>query len=89
MATQETSTPGRRNPPPVIRDEQPLLRLLVAEATRRGDTLLFHELEADTGHSKTTYQWLNALQQAAAGSVQGLLEIAALRRQSSQGNNLF
>ena len=31
---------GRRgNPPPHSRDEQPLLRVLMAEATRRGDTL--------------------------------------------------
>lgn len=30
---------GRKNPPPLIRDEQPLLRMLVAQATRRGQTL--------------------------------------------------
>lgn len=29
----------RGGPPPVLRDEQPLLRVLVAEASRRGDTL--------------------------------------------------
>lgn len=34
-----TSQPSKANPPPVRRDEQPLLRVLVAEATRRGDTL--------------------------------------------------
>ncbi|OOG58056.1 LysM peptidoglycan-binding domain-containing protein [Polaromonas sp. C04] len=33
------STGKRGNPPPVLRDEQPLLRALVAEAARRGDTL--------------------------------------------------
>lgn len=193
MTTQETTPLGRRNPPPVLRDEEPLLRLLVAEATRRGDTLamlakslgvsyerlaqwrrhdaaisrahrgvhekaavylgvptvlvlvltgsiglqefawpgdgamndrvnrelerlrqnpflggfvpselesaapairlfvsfLFHELDGDMGHCKTTYRWLSALQQAAAGSVQGQLEMKALRRQSSEGNSLF
>jgi len=32
-------TQKRRNPPPVTVDEQPLLKALVWEATRRGDTL--------------------------------------------------
>lgn len=36
---KKASTAKRGNPPPVLRDEQPLLRVLVAEATRRGDTL--------------------------------------------------
>lgn len=39
MTTKETSVKKRRSPPPLTRDEQPLLRALVAEATRRGDTL--------------------------------------------------
>jgi hypothetical protein len=39
MTTKETSPAKRRNPPPITRDEQPLLRALVFEATRRGDTL--------------------------------------------------
>lgn len=38
MTTKENSS-TRRNPPPMARDEQPLLRALVSEATRRGDTL--------------------------------------------------
>lgn len=38
--TKKKPNSGRRgNPPPHARDEQPLLRVLVAEATRRGDTL--------------------------------------------------
>lgn len=37
---KRTKTVERRNPPPVGRTEQPLLRVLVAEATRRGDTLV-------------------------------------------------
>ena len=39
MTTKATKTTRRGNPPPLIQDEQPLLRVLVAEATRRGDTL--------------------------------------------------
>lgn len=39
MKHKETSNTRRRSPPPLLRDEQPLLRILVAEATRRGDTL--------------------------------------------------
>lgn len=39
MTTKEKSPVKRRNPPPITRDEQPLLRALVLEATRRGDTL--------------------------------------------------
>ena len=39
MTTKEKSPVKRRNPPPITRDEQPLLRVLVSEATRRGDTL--------------------------------------------------
>lgn len=39
MTTKETSAIKRRSPPPLTRDEQPLLQALVAEATRRGDTL--------------------------------------------------
>lgn len=39
MTKKENSPGTRRNPPPLTRDEQPLLRALVAEATRRGDTL--------------------------------------------------
>lgn len=39
MTSKETHAPRRRGPPPAVRDEQPLLRALVAEATRRGDTL--------------------------------------------------
>src|SRR5674476_692391 len=38
MKKEESST-GRANPPPIVRDEQPLLKALVAEATRRGETL--------------------------------------------------
>ena len=38
--TKKKPNSGRRgNPPPHTHDEQPLLRVLVAEATRRGDTL--------------------------------------------------
>jgi hypothetical protein len=36
---KEESRTGRANPPPLIRDEQPLLKVLVAEATKRGETL--------------------------------------------------
>ena len=36
---KRASTGKRGSPPPVLRDEQPLLRALVAEAARRGDTL--------------------------------------------------
>lgn len=36
---KRASTGKRGGPPPVLRDEQPLLRALVAEASRRGDTL--------------------------------------------------
>lgn len=39
MTSKETTTAKRKSPPPVVRDEQPLLRALVAEAARRGDTL--------------------------------------------------
>ena len=39
MTTKETSDKKRRSPPQLTRDEQPLLRVLVAEATRRGETL--------------------------------------------------
>lgn len=39
MTTKEKSPAKRRNPPPITGDEQPLLRALVSEATRRGDTL--------------------------------------------------
>lgn len=39
MTKKEPNSGRRGNPPPHTRDEQPLLRLLVAEATRRGDTL--------------------------------------------------
>ena len=39
MTAKETKTAQRGNPPPLGRDEQPLLRILVSEATRRGDTL--------------------------------------------------
>lgn len=40
--TSKEIKPGsqkRANPPPILRDEQPLLRALVAQATKRGDTL--------------------------------------------------
>lgn len=37
--TEKTRKVKRHNPPPVMGDEQPLLRALVFEATRRGDTL--------------------------------------------------
>ncbi len=36
---KRAGTGKRGSPPPIIRDEQPLLRVLVAEAGRRGDTL--------------------------------------------------
>lgn len=39
MKTKETDIKTRRSPPPLTRDEQPLLRALVTEATRRGDSL--------------------------------------------------
>lgn len=39
MKTKETSIRKPRNPPPAARDEQPLLQALIAEATRRGDSL--------------------------------------------------
>lgn len=39
MTTKEPKSKQRRNPPPLIRDLHPLLRTLVAEATRREDTL--------------------------------------------------
>lgn len=39
MKTKSPQSATRGNPPPVRRDVQPLLRVLVAEATRRGDTL--------------------------------------------------
>lgn len=39
MKIQQESVAKRRNPPPITQDEQPLLRALVSEATRRGDTL--------------------------------------------------
>jgi hypothetical protein len=39
MSTKEQKTVERRNPPPITQDKQPLLRALVSEATRRGDTL--------------------------------------------------
>ena len=38
MKKEKRGTP-RANPPPLIRDEQPLLKVLVAEATKRGETL--------------------------------------------------
>jgi hypothetical protein len=38
MKKEESST-VRANPPPLIRDEQPLLKVLVAEATKRGESL--------------------------------------------------
>lgn len=39
MKKKEVNSGARRNPPLHTSDEQPLLRVLVAEATRRGDTL--------------------------------------------------
>jgi hypothetical protein len=39
MTKKELNSSLRGNPPLQTRDEQPLLRVLVAEATRRGDTL--------------------------------------------------
>lgn len=39
MKTMETSIRKTRSPPPPVHDEQPLLQALVAEATRRGDSL--------------------------------------------------
>ena len=39
MTSKTSSSARRRNPPPLLHDEQPLLRILVAQATRRGDTL--------------------------------------------------
>ncbi|MDO8450326.1 MAG: LysM peptidoglycan-binding domain-containing protein [Rhodoferax sp.] len=39
MTSKSSNPTMRRNPPPVLHDEQPLLRILVAQATRRGDTL--------------------------------------------------
>ena len=39
MTINEKNIAKRRNPPPVTREEQPLLSALVSEATRRGDTL--------------------------------------------------
>lgn len=38
MKNEKSGTP-RANPPPLIRDEQPLLKVLVAQATERGETL--------------------------------------------------
>jgi transcriptional regulator with XRE-family HTH domain len=39
MTKKKPNSGSRGNPPPHTHDEQPLLRVLVAEATRRGDTL--------------------------------------------------
>lgn len=39
MTKESTSKAKRRNPPALVRDEQVLLRILVAQATQRGDTL--------------------------------------------------
>ena len=39
MTSKETKNKTRSSPPPLLRDEQPLLRILVAEATKRGETL--------------------------------------------------
>jgi len=39
MTKKDTDKTRRGNPPPLVRDEQPLLRILVAEATKRGETL--------------------------------------------------
>ena len=40
MASKPPKSTTRTNPPPLRQDEQTLLRLLVAQATRRGDTLI-------------------------------------------------
>lgn len=40
MASKPPKSTPRANPPPLRQDEQTLLRLLVAQATRRGDTLV-------------------------------------------------
>ena len=39
MTSKDKNKPARGSPPLLARDEQPLLRILVAEAARRGDTL--------------------------------------------------
>jgi hypothetical protein len=39
MTKESQSMAKRRNPPALVRDEQVLLRILVAQATQRGDTL--------------------------------------------------
>ncbi len=39
MTEKSKKTTGRASPPPLQRDEHPLLRILVAQAMRRGDTL--------------------------------------------------
>lgn len=39
MTSKAVPKTARANPPPVVRDEQVLLRILVAQATKRGETL--------------------------------------------------
>jgi hypothetical protein len=39
MTNESATKSTRRNPPALVRDEQVLLRILVAQATQRGDTL--------------------------------------------------
>ena len=40
MKSKAAPKTARANPPPVVQDEQVLLRILVAQATQRGDTLV-------------------------------------------------
>lgn len=39
MKKETRGSAVRANPPPLLRDEQPLLKILVAEASKRGETL--------------------------------------------------
>lgn len=55
--TEKSKNPtGRANPPPLLRDEQPLLRILVAQAMRRGDTLASLAAALGVSYERLT-QW--------------------------------